>query len=59
MVLTPAGEALLHHARVTLLNIEKIAVELTEYSQGVRGHVRMLANLSAIVQFLPEDLSGF
>ena len=27
--------------------------------KGVRGHVRMLANLSAIVQFLPEDLSGF
>ena len=59
MVLTPAGEALLHHARVTLLNIEKIAVELSEYSQGVRGHVRMLSNLSAIVQFLPEDLSDF
>jgi DNA-binding transcriptional LysR family regulator len=59
MALTPAGEALLHHARVTLLNVEKIAVELTEYSQGVRGHVRMLANLSAIVQFLPEDLSRF
>src|SRR3981081_4238945 len=59
MALTPAGEALLHHARVTLLNVEKIAVELSEYSQGVRGHVRMLANLSAIVQFLPEDLSDF
>lgn len=59
MALTPAGEALLHHARVTLLNVEKIAVELGEYSQGVRGHVRMLANLSAIVQFLPEDLSAF
>jgi DNA-binding transcriptional LysR family regulator len=59
MALTPAGEALLHHARLTLLNIEKIAAELSEYSQGVRGHVRMLANLSAIVQFLPEDLSGF
>ncbi len=59
MVLTPAGEALLHHARVTLLNIEKIAVELSEYSQGVRGHVRMLSNLSAIVQFLPEALSDF
>ena len=28
MALTPAGEALLHHARVTLLNVEKIAVEL-------------------------------
>jgi DNA-binding transcriptional LysR family regulator len=59
MALTPAGEALLHHARLTLLNVEKIAAELLEYSQGVRGHVRMLANLSAIVQFLPEDLSAF
>lgn len=59
MALTPAGEALLHHARVTLLNVEKIAVELSEYSHGVRGHVRMLANLSAIVQFLPEDLQTF
>jgi DNA-binding transcriptional LysR family regulator len=59
MALTPAGEALLHHARVTLLNVEKIAVELSEYSHGVRGHVRMLANLSAIVEFLPEDLSSF
>ncbi|MBR0939189.1 LysR family transcriptional regulator [Bradyrhizobium jicamae] len=59
MALTPAGEALLHHARVTLLNVEKIAVELSEYAHGVRGHVRMLANLSAIVQYLPEDLSAF
>jgi len=59
MALTPAGEALLHHARLTLLNVEKIAVELSEYSHGVRGHVRMLANLSAIVQFLPDDLSAF
>src|SRR5215813_5330582 len=59
MALTPAGEALLHHARLTLLNVEKIAVELREYAEGVRGHVRMLANLSAIVQFLPEDLSAF
>ena len=33
MALTPAGEALLHHARVTLLNVEKIAVELSEYSR--------------------------
>jgi DNA-binding transcriptional LysR family regulator len=59
MALTPAGETLLHHARVMLLNIEKITVELAEYAQGVRGHVRMLANLSAIVQFLPEDLAEF
>lgn len=59
MVLTPAGESLLHHARVTLLNIEKIAVDMTEHAHGVRGHVRMLANLSSIVEFLPDDLPAF
>jgi DNA-binding transcriptional LysR family regulator len=59
MTLTPAGESLLHHARVMLLNVEKMAIELSEYSQGIRGHVRMLANLSAIIEFLPEDLPGF
>jgi DNA-binding transcriptional LysR family regulator len=59
MTLTPAGESLLHHARVTLLNIEKIAIEMAEHAQGVRGHVRMLANLSSIVEFLPDDLPGF
>ncbi|MCS0504527.1 LysR family transcriptional regulator [Ancylobacter mangrovi] len=59
MALTPAGETLLHHARVTMRTIEKMGMELGEYSLGVRGHVRMLANLSAIVQFLPEDLPSF
>jgi DNA-binding transcriptional LysR family regulator len=59
MLLTLAGESLLHHARVTLLNIDKIAVDMAEHARGVRGHVRMLANLSAIVQFLPDDLPDF
>ncbi|WP_354096508.1 MULTISPECIES: LysR family transcriptional regulator [unclassified Bradyrhizobium] len=59
MALTPAGESLLHHARVTLLNVEKIAVDMAEHARGVRGHVRMLANLSSIVEFLPDDLPGF
>ncbi len=59
MALTPAGESLLHHARLTLLNIEKISVELAEHATGVRGHIRILANLSAIVEFLPDDLPGF
>lgn len=59
MTLTPGGESLLHHARVTLLNIEKIAVDMAEHAQGVQGHVRMLANLSSIVEFLPDDLPEF
>ncbi|MDH6263403.1 LysR family transcriptional regulator [Bradyrhizobium sp. BR13661] len=59
MALTPAGQSLLHHARVTLLNVEKIAVDMAEHARGVRGHMRMLANLSSIVEFLPDDLPGF
>ncbi|AWN55836.1 LysR family transcriptional regulator [Methylobacterium sp. 17Sr1-1] len=56
---TPAGETLLHHTRRMLASAEQIALELAEHAKGVRGIVRMLANLSAIVQFLPEDLRAF
>jgi DNA-binding transcriptional LysR family regulator len=59
MALTAAGETMLHHARQMLLNAEHIATELAEHAAGARGFVRMLANLSAIVQFLPEDLQSF
>lgn len=57
--LTPAGEGLLHHARTVLFGLEKMQVELAEYADGVRGHVRVHASISAIVQFLPEDLGAF
>ena len=57
--LTPAGESLLHHARSVLFSLEKMQAELSEYAEGVRGHVRIHANISAIVQFLPEDLGAF
>ena len=56
---TPAGESLLHHARTVLFGLERMHSELGEYAGGVRGHVRMHANISAIVQFLPEDLGSF
>jgi len=56
---TPAGESLLHHARTVLFGLERMQGELSEYAGGVRGHVRMHANISAIVQFLPEDLGAF
>jgi DNA-binding transcriptional LysR family regulator len=59
MTLTAAGQSLLHHARMTLRNVEKIAAELSEYAEGVRGHIRMFANLSAILEFLPDDLPPF
>ncbi|MGR2737112.1 LysR family transcriptional regulator [Billgrantia sp. Q4P2] len=57
--LTPAGHAFLHHARRILENIERLSAELSEYGEGVRGHVRIHSNTSAIIAFLPQDLSTF
>jgi len=59
MTLTPAGDTLLLHARRMLLAANALGVELEEYGQGVKGHVRVLANLSSIVAYLPEDLQSF
>ena len=56
---TPAGQSLLHHARSVLFSLDKMQGELSEYADGVRGHVRVHANISATVQFLPEDLGAF
>jgi len=57
--LTPAGHALLHHARQMLDSLEHLTADLSEYSIGIRGHVRMHANTSAVIEFLPDDLSDF
>ncbi|WP_253443191.1 LysR family transcriptional regulator [Halomonas sp. Y3] len=57
--LTPAGQAFLHHARRILENIERLNAELSEYGEGIRGHVRVHSNTSAIIAFLPRDLSNF
>ena len=57
--LTPAGQAFLHHARRILENIERLNAELSEYGEGIRGHVRVHSNTSAIIAFLPQDLSDF
>lgn len=57
--LTPAGHALLHHARKMLDNLRHLSADLSEFSEGVKGHVRIHANTSAVIGFLPEDLSTF
>lgn len=59
MQLTLAGESLLQHARRMLSAAATLSAELLEYRRGIRGHIRMLANLSAIVAYLPEALEQF
>ncbi|MDM0056807.1 LysR family transcriptional regulator [Variovorax fucosicus] len=56
---TAAGATLLAQGRVILRSLAKLKAELGEYAQGVRGHVHVLANVSSIVEFLPEQLIDF
>jgi DNA-binding transcriptional LysR family regulator len=56
---TAAGMALLAHSRTVLAQIERLQSEMADFAGGAKGHVRMLVNKSAIVQFLPRDLRIF
>ena len=57
--LTPAGEAFLHHARGVLRQTEQLRLDLQEYTGGLRGHLRVLANTTAVTDFMPEILPPF
>jgi len=57
--LTAAGHAFLGHARAVLLALDRLEAELGEYHRGVKGHVRLTANASAIAERLPADLGTF
>ncbi|MBL8472834.1 MAG: LysR family transcriptional regulator [Rhodocyclaceae bacterium] len=56
---TASGLALLNLARGVLHSLDEIGVQMADYSTGVRGQVRVAANLSAITQFLPGEIKQF
>jgi len=56
---TPAGEALYHHAKRLGEHLQQISDELSEYSDGIRGHARIYVNFTAMVQYLPNVLRAF
>jgi len=57
--LTLAGHSFLVRARGVLNQATQLDEELRGFSAGVRGQVRVFANISAIVQFLPKALARF
>jgi DNA-binding transcriptional LysR family regulator len=59
VMLTPAGQSLLHHARQMLALVRRMDEELHEYAGGLRGHVRLHAVASALTQHLPGELEAF
>lgn len=56
---TEAAQALLHLARGVLNEMDGIALQMRDYGSGLRGQVRLVANISAITQFLPAELQRF
>jgi DNA-binding transcriptional LysR family regulator len=56
---TAAGNVLLKLARGALRELDEIYFQMRDYSSGVKGHVRLYANISAISQFLPQQLKSF
>jgi len=59
VTLTPSGQALLYHARLIVRQLDRLAGDLHEFAQGIRGQVRLFANTTATTEFLPSALGAF
>jgi molybdate transport repressor ModE-like protein len=57
---TPAGAALCHHAQLVLAQMERLNGDLREHARGgVRGHIRLMSNTTALEEYLPDVLAGW
>lgn len=56
---TVAGRALFDLARRVLNEFDDVYRQMREYASGAKGMVRIVANISAITQFLPKELQSF
>jgi len=56
---TPAGDALVRHARLVFQQLQRMRAELGDHAQGLKGTVRLLCNTAALSEYLPDALSGF
>lgn len=59
VTLTPPGQAFVQHARTVLAQLETLAGNMQEYAKGIKGHLRMGANTTAMSEFLPPVLSAY
>jgi DNA-binding transcriptional LysR family regulator len=49
----------LEHARSVLFTMERMASDAASFSSGVKGHVRLVATVSAIAESLLDDIAAF
>jgi DNA-binding transcriptional LysR family regulator len=56
---TAVGTALLKHARIILAQSETMKGDLAEFSQGVRGRIRLLSNTAGLSEVLPALVARY
>ena len=59
VTLTLPGQAFVQHARTVLGQIEYLRGDMQEYARGIKGHVRVFANTTALGEFLPPVLRSY
>ncbi|MBS0915066.1 LysR substrate-binding domain-containing protein [Providencia rettgeri] len=57
--LSNAGHTFIEHAKTILQQIEVMQDELQQYSRHLRGHINILCNTSAQMEFLPARVSAY
>ena len=59
VTLTLPGQAFVHHARLVLGQLEHLSGDLQEYAKGIKGHLRVFANTTALGEFLSPVLRAY
>jgi len=57
--ITEAGRAMVRHIRGLHASLHALESEVVEFSRGIKGHLRVVANAAAIAEALPGDLAAF
>lgn len=57
--LTKAGDIAVARARVIEAELARLGLEIEDYRQGATGHLKIVANVSAMSTQLPADLARF
>jgi DNA-binding transcriptional LysR family regulator len=59
VMLSPAGETLLAHAQRFMQQVELLKSDMQQYNNGLKGHIRIFANTTAVTEFMPQVLRSF
>ena len=59
VTLTPSGEAFIRHARKVMQQMNHLQGDMQEFTRGIKGHIKVLANTTAMSEFMPNILAKF